>query len=197
MLLQKLRHTQCIGPPCSNEAELDDYSTGYVRSRERGAEDALEGCMPLMRQRETTAKVSVHAEDTVMMREGLSSFVRTFTRGTNVEVLLENGMSVFLEAVLNFELTRLELRSSEATFVVVLQDVIDTMPPCKGKPWVLPESIALQMLMDRRCNILVMQEGTYVAFRQESERLRDYFDTWIRLLLNTEVQVESAFDLHR
>mmetsp|Transcript_43600 Transcript_43600/g.79434 ORF Transcript_43600/g.79434 Transcript_43600/m.79434 type:complete len:344 (-) Transcript_43600:130-1161(-) len=195
---------QCIGTPCANEDELDEarYSTGDVGCRERGGgdDDGIEGCMPLMRAREKTAKVAVNGDDTVMVREGLSSFVRTFTRGTNVEVLLETGGSVFLEAVLNFELTRLELRCSEATFVVVLQDVIDTMPPCKGKPWILPETIALQMLVDRRCNILIMQDsehhsGTFVALRQESERLRDYFDTWIKLLLTKEVQLEERFDL--
>merc|ERR1719329_50882 len=110
------------------------------------------------------------------------TFIRTLLRGICIEVLLDDGSSLFPETSLNYELTHLILDVNEAQRSILLSDVEDVVTPQELQARNVLTSI--QPFLDERCCTLIIREFEFVTFRFDTERLREYFSTCLLLLIS-------------
>lgn len=117
-----------------------------------------------------------------LLHDAMMTFIRTLLRGICIEVLLDDGSSLFPEASLNYELTSLILDVNEAQRTIPLRDVEDVVSPQELQTRNILTSI--QPFLDERCCTLIIKEFEFVTFRFDTERLREYFATCLLMLIS-------------
>merc|ERR1719191_136682 len=116
-----------------------------------------------------------------LLREAIMTFVRTLMRGVVMEVLLDDGNVLLPECSLNFELTHLILDVQDAQRAIPLADV-----ECVAALEELRRGhilTTIQPHLDERCCTLVVKDCEFVTFRFDTVRLREYFQTCLRVLI--------------
>mmetsp|Transcript_49017 Transcript_49017/g.88617 ORF Transcript_49017/g.88617 Transcript_49017/m.88617 type:complete len:343 (-) Transcript_49017:90-1118(-) len=118
-----------------------------------------------------------------LLQEAMMTFIRTLLRGVCIEVLLDDGSVLFPEASLNYELTHLILHvnENEAQRAIALKDVESVATPLDLEQRNIVTSI--QPYLDERCCTLIIRDYEFVTFRFDTERLREYFASCLRLLI--------------
>lgn len=138
-------------------------------------------CQP--QRREPMSDFTVEPEETQLLQEAMMTFIRTLLRGVCIEVLLDDGSVLFPEASLNYELTHLILHvnENEAQRSIALKDVESVATPHDLEQRNIVTSI--QPYLDERCCTLIIRDYEFVTFRFDTERLREYFASCLRLLI--------------
>lgn len=123
------------------------------------------------------------AQEPQLLQEAMMTFIRTLLRGVCIEVLLDDGSVLFPEASLNYELTHLILHvnENEAQRAIALKDVESVATPLDLEQRNIVTSI--QPYLDERCCTLIIRDYEFVTFRFDTERLREYFASCLRLLI--------------
>lgn len=116
-----------------------------------------------------------------LLREAIMTFVRTLMRGVVIEVLLDDGNVLLPECSLNFELTHLILDVQDAQRAIPLCDVecVAALDDLR-RGHILT---TIQPHLDERCCTLVVKDCEFVTFRFDTVRLREYFQTCLRVLI--------------
>lgn len=122
-----------------------------------------------------------HLEQSRLLHEAMMTFIRTLLRGICIEVLLDDGSSLFPETSLNYELTHLILDVNEAQRTIPLEDVEGVVTPEELEERKILTSI--RPYLDERCCTLIIRDFEFVTFRFDTERLREYFSTCLMLLI--------------
>mmetsp|Transcript_25967 Transcript_25967/g.49744 ORF Transcript_25967/g.49744 Transcript_25967/m.49744 type:complete len:228 (+) Transcript_25967:62-745(+) len=125
-----------------------------------------------------------------LLHEALSGFVRTMLRGVCIEVMLDDGTTLFPEASLNYELTHLTLEVNDVRRAIILADVEAVATSSELSMRNVPSS--LYQHVDERCCTLILRGQEFVTFRFDSTRHREYFSACLALLV---ARKESAGDL--
>lgn len=122
------------------------------------------------------------AAEPKLLRDAMMTFIRTLLRGICIEVLLDDGSSLFPEASLDYELAHLILEVNEAQRSIPLRDVEDVVTPEELRARNILTSI--QPFLDERCCTLIIKEFEFVTFRFDTKRLREYFATCLLMLIS-------------
>merc|ERR1719210_3029306 len=126
---------------------------------------------------------------TQLVREAITTFIRTLLRGICIEVLLDDGSVLFPETSLNYELTHLMLDVNEAQRSIPLQDVESVATPHDLRRRNILTSI--QPFLDDRCCTLIIRGFEFVTFRLDTERHREYFAACLALLIARSDETED------
>merc|ERR1719502_1349902 len=129
---------------------------------------------------------TISLEEPQLVQEAMMTFIRTLLRGICIEVLLDDGSVLLPEASLNYELTHLILDVNEARRTIPLKDVESVATPADLEQRNILTSI--QPYLDERCCTLIIRDYEFVTFRFDTERLREYFSSCLRMLISAPSQ---------
>jgi len=122
----------------------------------------------------------IHWEDQqILFQQVLRSFVRSLQVGVEVQVLLDNGNAVPVEASLTEDLSRLVLRVRDVERDVGLDDIEKICGPEEARE----NGTTNAHFLDECCATLVLGSEQFLTFTFENKRLREYFEACLKALI--------------
>merc|ERR1712232_1402120 len=125
-----------------------------------------------------------------LVREAITTFIRTLLRGICIEVLMDDGSVLFPEVSLNYELTHLLLDINGTQRPILLADA---QFAAAGEFAVEDFMSGMRAHLDERCCTLIIKDVEFVTFRFDTARLCDYFAACLRVLMSQCPEVEEAY----
>jgi len=127
------------------------------------------------------SQTPVSAEQRRLLQASLRIFTRSLLRGVCMNVLLDDGRTLFAEASLDTELTHLVLHMPNIQCPVALKCIESICAPED----VMADSVVAsnQAFLDDRCTTLVIRDGQFLTFVFDTPRTREYFETCLKIII--------------
>jgi len=116
-----------------------------------------------------------------MLDQLLQPFVRTMQRGAEMQVLLDDGKVLSVEASFDAELTRLILGVKQVTREIYLADIERVSGPTEEE-----SCMTNRKHINECCTTLVLSSTHFLTFSFESKRQREYFEVCLRTILASQ-----------
>lgn len=115
----------------------------------------------------------------LVLNQALRCFMRSMMQGVQLELLLDDGSSIHVEATFDIPISNLLLSVNDVHRSVALDDIDRVLGPQEAKEF----GTSNHGFLNERCTTLMLKSSHFLTFVFDTPRLREYFQACFKTLI--------------